>query len=300
MSTSAKPRVAIIGAGRLGSNLCAWLSAANYQVSGLASRNVDRMREIMWASQSSAALFKSPREAALQGDLVFITVPDAHISEVVKEIIPHADDHSKRTFVHCAGSKLARELADLKELGAAIGVFHPIQSFAPLPKEGRPEASPFTGISIGIEAQSEDKFEMLAQVASDLSAKPLRLGNDARSRARYHASAVLASNALVALMDSAVGLLVHDGHAEPEARAALLTLVQGTVNNLAKMPAPEALTGPVARGDAETLAAHLAALPPAAKALYRATMRAALATTKSAGRIDANIAERLLGALGNE
>ena len=116
-----------------------------------------------------------------------------------------------------------------------------------------------------------------------LGLRPFRVAAD--QRAEYHAAATIASNHLVALLGQAAR--VADAAGVPA--EALLPLVRAAIDNVDALGAGDALTGPVARGDADTVARHLDALPPDERATYRALAREAL---RLSGRDDAASATR--------
>jgi predicted short-subunit dehydrogenase-like oxidoreductase (DUF2520 family) len=149
--------------------------------------------------------------------------------------------------------------------GARVAGFHPLQTFAD-PELG---LANLPGSTIGIEADDEI-WPWLSSLAGQLHAKPLRLTAD--QRALYHVGSVLVSNCTVGLMAVSTALWSGLGIERTEALNALLPLLEGTVRNLKGLGLPRALTGPVARGNTGTVAAHLLALSEAPRALdvYRA------------------------------
>jgi len=185
--------------------------------------------------------------------VIFLTVPDDALSAVavrlaaLGEAIP-----TNAAFVHASGALELGVLAPLRRRHS-VGSFHPLRSF---PEPGTPEA--FRGIVIGVDASSESLRRVLNTLARDLGAKPKRV--DDAQRAVYHAAAVFASNYVVALLAEAVRLLEHSGWTEKEAVQGLLPLAEGAVANVRKRGPIPALTGPIRRGDAETVRRHLAAL----------------------------------------
>ena len=106
------------------------------------------------------------------------------------------------------------------------------------------------------------------------------------ARPRYHAAAVIASNYLVALLQLAVRQLAPLGLEEREAVRALLPLVRGTLDNVEAMGLPEALTGPISRGDAATIRLHLDRLSEEDRHLYCALGREALGVAVRGGLSD--------------
>ena len=128
------------------------------------------------------------------------------------------------------------------------------------------------------------------------------------SKVLYHASAVIASNYLVTLLNLASGLWSHLGISQDEGLKALLPLVRGTVENLEAVGLPNALTGPIARGDVGTVKRHLAALAdvaPEILSVYKELARHAIPIALEKGTIDSAAADGLHAALdvqtgGNE
>lgn len=184
--------------------------------------------------------------------VVFLTVPDSAVAEVAAGLAAGPEIPAGVAFVHASG---ALELGALAPLRArhAVGSFHPLRSF---PEPGPPES--FRGIVIAVDASVPSLLRTLNRLARDLGARP-RPVDDTR-RARYHAAAVFASNYVVALMRVAVSLLEETGWTEKEAVQGLATLAEGAVANVRKRGPAAALTGPIRRGDAKTVARHLAAL----------------------------------------
>jgi predicted short-subunit dehydrogenase-like oxidoreductase (DUF2520 family) len=155
-------------------------------------------------------------------------------------------------FSHLSG---ALELGALEPLGRHhhVGSLHPLQSFP----EPRP-ADAFQGIVVAVDATTASLRRRLNSLARDIGAKPRRV--DDRHRALYHAAAVFASNYLVALMAEAVGLLERAGWTEKEATAALVRLSEGVLLSVSRRGPTAALTGPIRRGDVDTVKRHLAVL----------------------------------------
>ncbi len=155
-------------------------------------------------------------------------------------------------FVHCSGALGLGVLSPL-HVQHAVGSFHPLQSF---PKPRAPEA--FRGSLVGIDASTPPLRRRLGRLARDLGAKPRSVAE--AERVIYHAAAVFASNYLVALAGLAVELLETIGWSEGDAVAGLVPLMQGALAEVARRGPTRALTGPIRRGDVETVTRHLEAL----------------------------------------
>jgi predicted short-subunit dehydrogenase-like oxidoreductase (DUF2520 family) len=129
---------------------------------------------------------------------------------------------------------------------------HPLQSFA-----AEQESNPFVGIKAAIEG--EDRAVQAArQAAGDLGAQPIQIRTDGKTL--YHASAVVASNYLVTLLRLSFDLMEEAGVSRSEIFGVLKPLLEGTLKNVEAVGIPQALTGPVARGDVATVRDHLEAL----------------------------------------
>jgi predicted short-subunit dehydrogenase-like oxidoreductase (DUF2520 family) len=223
--------------------------------------------------------------------LVLICVPDDALTAVAEELA--AVDHSwpETVVAHTSGLYTADALAPLADRGATAFSFHPLQTFAP---DTAPDA--FNGIGIGIDG-TDDAVAIGTRLARDLGARPAVLSP--KDKARYHCAAALASNGLVALMAVVQDVLpdAARGEAADDAASLMAPLVEQTWSNLKAAPPESVLTGPVARGDHDTVAAHLEALEEATPHLL--PLYAALSTEMTrlavrGGQLDADTAEALL------
>jgi len=183
---------------------------------------------------------------------VFLTVPDGAVASLAGQVAAGGDIPATVAFAHCSG---ALGLGTLGPLAARhdVGSFHPLQSF---PQPRPPEA--FRGSLVAIDARAPMLRRRLERLARDLGAKPR--GVEEADRVVYHAAAVFASNYLVALAGEAVELLRTIGWSEAEAVAGLIPLMRGALAEVERRGPTAALTGPIRRGDVETVTRHLEAL----------------------------------------
>lgn len=212
----------------------------------------------------------------LEEGIVFLAVPDRAVAEVAKRLARSANADAV-SYVHTSG---ALGLDVLSPLGDrhAVGSFHPLQTFpAPQPPDV------FLGITVAVDASTTGLERRLAQLARDIGARPRHVGD--AERVLYHAAAVIASNYLVAVVGEAVAVLQEAGWSPEEAHRALMPLVEGTVASLGRSGVAGALTGPIRRGDAETVTRHLEALSGKGtiEDLYRMLGLVALEIAKYAG-----------------
>jgi len=215
---------------------------------------------------------------------IVIAVPDQAIQAVARRLAD-LKPASRLRFVHLSGALGLDVLDDLAP--NPRGSFHPLQSF-PMPRE----PSAFRGITVAVDATTPALLRRLAALARKLGAKPKRI--DDSQRAVYHAAAVFASNFLDVTVAEAVRMLETLGWTEKESVDALLPLAEGAVANIRRKGPVAALTGPIRRGDADTVARHLAAVDN--PDLYRMLGLVALDIARQAG-LEPSAAERTARAL---
>jgi predicted short-subunit dehydrogenase-like oxidoreductase (DUF2520 family) len=185
--------------------------------------------------------------------IVFLAVPDGAVSTIASRLRERGRRVPETVaFVHLSGALGLDSLQPLRGRHA-VGSFHPLQSFP----EPRSPAS-MRGIVVAVDASTTGLQRRLATLARALGARPKRV--DDSQRALYHAAAVFASNYVDVLLGKAVEVLSAAGWSEREATSGLLPLTEGTLANVRKRGPAAALTGPVRRGDVDTVERHLAAL----------------------------------------
>ena len=253
------PSIGIIGAGRLGASLAVSLAAAGHRVGAVASRS-PRSAAALVAQIDGDARAREPADVAASCDLVFLTVPDGEIAALSRALPWRAG----QAVVHTSGALGLDVLTPAVRAGALAGCFHPLQSFPS--RTGEPDR--FRGVVCGVEGAAP-LGALLERITASLGAGVVRL--EGVDRARYHAAAVFASNHAVALAAAAQRAWVAAGLPAEQARPALAPLLLGAARNLHDRDLLDALTGPVARGDADTVERHLAVLAddPALRELYR-------------------------------
>ncbi len=278
---------AIVGAGKLGTALAVLLSRASYPFVGAVNRTLASAQSACDAAGAGTA--STDAADVLSGaELVFITTPDDAIGTVCAELAPHLPEGA--VVAHCSGALPSSVLAPAGAAGSHVGSLHPLQTLATV--EQAVELLP--GSYCCIEGDPE-AVDVLEGVARAIGARPLVIATE--SKALYHAAAVMACNYLVTLQDAAVRLGTAAGLDGVEFLRALMPLVRGTVHNLEKVGLPNALTGPIERGDVETVRRHLDAIDrhaPEALRLYKLLGRNTVDLAARKGTIDGNTAERLL------
>jgi predicted short-subunit dehydrogenase-like oxidoreductase (DUF2520 family) len=245
----AERRFVIIGAGMAGRSLAAALGGQGARVVAVASRRIESARE-------AAALAGCPFAttdavaAARRGDVVVLSVPDDAIAAVCEQVAAGGGFQRGAVVVHLSGALGSQALAAAQASGASALAFHPIQTFA------RADGRLFEGVTCVLEGDSEGAALGMA-LAEFLGARAVEIR--AEDKALYHAALCIACNYFVTLADAGAGLLAEAGLGEA-ALPALVPLLRNALENLARVGLPDALTGPISRGDLATVQAHLDAL----------------------------------------
>jgi predicted short-subunit dehydrogenase-like oxidoreductase (DUF2520 family) len=214
-------------------------------------------------------------DAIVQSELVLLAVPDDAVGPVATELASEGGVGPSHVVLHLSGLLDRSALAPLDSSQAGLGSFHPLQTIAD------PANAPdrFAGAYAGLEGDDR-ALAAGERLASALRMQTVRIA--AESKPAYHAGAVAAANYTVALAGLAERLARSAGIPAPAAAKIFLPLLRGAVANLDLGPAA-ALTGPVRRGDLRTISAHLAALGPDDRELYRWLGLAALRLAREAG-----------------
>ncbi len=282
-----RPAISIIGPGKVGGALAELAISAGYRVVAVAGR--DRARSEAAAARvgpDTRAL--SPVDAARAGELVFLSVTDASIENVARELGEAKALNHDSVLVHCSGALTSEVLAVAqRDRRVAVASFHPLQTF---PTVEQAVAS-LPGSHCFLEGDSR-ALEVLETFGSAIGTHCVRI--ETRAKLLYHAGAVIACNYLCTLMDAALVATEAAGIERHTAWLALQPLVQATLENIAKLGPEAALTGPIQRGDPKTVELHLRALSasaPELMTLYRALGSRTLDLAKrSGGQDDASLA----------
>lgn len=232
----------------------------------------------------------SRSEATAEAELVLIATPDNAIGSVAAELAREGAVARDQVVLHLSGLLDRTALLPLEESGAGCGSFHPLQTVA----EPATAAERLKGAYVGIEG--DDRALTAAErLANTLRMIPVRI--PASAKPAYHAGAAFVANYTVALVGVAERLARAAGVPEDIAARIYLPLLGGAVANLNSLGPAASLTGAVRRGDEQTIRAHLKALGPEEKNLYRTVGRAAVMLAREAG-LDEASAKRVEDALG--
>lgn len=310
--TPEKMPVALIGLGRVGGLVAEWLREVGYPLVGVSGRPGRPSRSVeAVAVQLGVPVFDSPEEVARHAAVVIIATPDDSIPDVAKRLAygMQSDDSRVRYVIHTSGALGSDALLPARQAGAAVASMHPLQTFSDptvvrllLPKT-----------YFGLEGDP-DALEWARSFIGRLGAKVITLSPE--SKTIYHAAACVASNYLIALLHSADSLMAQSGALPPDSGDGqpdktersdplqlLLPLVEATLLSAQRNGLAAALTGPVARGDVNTVVHHLESLrdrAPYALSVYRSLGSYATHVATEAGLLKQDQAEQLLRLLEKE
>jgi len=235
----------LIGAGHVGRALGRVFAASGvFSVQDVLTRSLP-------SAQAASAFIGAGRAvddvAALRPAGVWmLAVSDDRIASAAAALAQEKDVRGAVVF-HCSGAKTSAELAPLRAAGAHVASVHPVRSFA----DPAAVAAAFDGTFCGVEGD-EAALALLVPAFEAVGARIVRI--DAGAKTVYHAASVFASNYLVTVLDAALRAWQAAGIPEPVARELAGPLAGESLANVLRLGAARALSGPIARGDEDTVA----------------------------------------------
>jgi len=286
----ARLRVGVIGPGRAGTALARALARAGHQVTAAAAVSAaskQRARE-----NFPGVRLTEPAQVLADADLVLLTVPDDVLPGLVEGLAATGAPYAGRLVAHASGALGVRVLDPATGAGALPLALHPVMTFT-----GRADdVDKIKGVCFGVTAP-EPLRPVAEALVIEMGGEPVFIAEE--NRALYHAALAFAANHLVTLVTEAAGMLALAGADSPNAM--LGPLLGAALDNALRF-GDAGLTGPVARGDQATVAAHvavLAARDPAALPAYRALARLTADRALASGMLSPGDAARLLDILGD-
>jgi predicted short-subunit dehydrogenase-like oxidoreductase (DUF2520 family) len=280
--------VGIVGAGRAGTAMAVALATAGHRI--IAASAVSKASLSRIARSLPQARVARPEEVVAAADLVLLTVPDDVLPGLVRGLAETGVPMAGRLIAHASGRHGLAVLDPAVRAGALPLALHPVMTFT-----GRADdAAKMAGISFGVTAPEQLRPVAEALVV-EMGGEPVFIADD--KRGLYHAGLANAANHLVTLVAASADLLREAG--VPDPARMLGPLLSAALENALAL-GDLALTGPVARGDVETVAAHvevIAAAAPEALGAYLALARLTADRALAAGTLTSADAQRLLGVL---
>jgi len=263
-----KPRIAIVGAGNLASAMATALHAAGYVIDQIVSRGraacSQRARRLAGELGSYAV---TAARAQLHAEVVWFCVPDRAIAASA-ESLSEVTDWRGKAALHSSGALSSDELASLRQRGAAVASVHPLMTFV----RG---SQPLLGVPFAIEGDRR-AVRAARAIVTDLRGKPFSIRK--QDQEAYHAWGMFVSPLLTALLAVSERVAGSAGVRRSAAKERMLPILRQTLANYAGLGAPQSFSGPIVRGDVETVKKLLSALRavPEAREVYLALARAAL------------------------
>jgi len=263
-----RPGITIVGAGNLASALAVSLGHAGYKIEGVIARSrgasLRKAQKLAKETGTRASVFPAETQAAV----VWLCVPDAEVAHAALALA-QGSDWRRKVALHSSGALTSDELGELRRVGAAVASVHPLMTFV---RDSRPSLA---GVPFAIEGDTV-AVKAARRIVNDLGGRgyPIRKTD----KAAYHAWGTFASPLFTALLATTERVAAVAGVKPKEARRRMIPILLQTLANYAAFDAAGAFSGPIVRGDVDTVKRHLRVLGevPAARDVYLALAKAAL------------------------
>ena len=246
-----KAEIAIVGAGRLARALAPALRRSGYGITQIIGRSSPTSRR--QARQLAAlvgARTANIETVEVSADLVWLCVPDREIHRAAAALAAQGKGRSTLGF-HSSGALTSRELSPLRKLGISVASVHPLMTFV----SGAQPA--LVGVPFALEGDPE-AVRAAERIVADLGGDPFRLA--ASRKAAYHAWATMTSPLLLAFLVTLEEAGRAAGLTRIEGRRKSLPIVRQTLENYSQLGPGSSFSGPIIRGDVDTVARHLSVL----------------------------------------
>jgi predicted short-subunit dehydrogenase-like oxidoreductase (DUF2520 family) len=265
---ASKPTIAIVGAGNLGTALALALHEAGYPIESMITRDTARSlaRARRLARQVGARLVQGPGQ--VNASVLWLCVPDSEIALTAASLAATFQG-TGRIALHSSGALSSDELKPLRRIGTSVASVHPMMTFVP-----RSQPS-LRGVSFAIEGDRA-AVQVARRIVRDLGGEAYGIAKT--EKRAYHAWGTFASPLLTALLATAERVAALAGVGARTARQRMIPILLQTVRNYGKLGPRRGFSGPIVRGDVETVRKHLEVLRSTAVSgqIYVALARAAL------------------------
>jgi len=266
---AAKPSITIVGAGNLGTALATALLRAGYSIDAVVARDGrDSLRRAKALALKVGATPAAANRAQINSEVVCFCVPDGQISVAARSLAAKGV-WKGRVALHSSGALTSDELSVLRQRGAVVASVHPLMTFV---RGSRPSLA---GVPFAIEGDAP-ALRIARRIVKDLRGQSFSIKK--RHKVAYHAWGTFASPLLTALLATTERVAATGGVTRIAAKQRMLPILAQTIANYAALGAAGALSGPILRGDAETVKKHLRVLQrtPLAREVYIALANASL------------------------
>lgn len=243
-----KRRLDIVGAGKVGKTLARlWNQNGFFDIGSVANRSVG-------SSEEAIDFIGAGKTSQIQKiDVLMISAADGAIAECCAHLAESAMIESGAVVFHCSGSISSDILAPLKAKGATIASIHPVKSFADLAVAIKTFSGTFCGLEGDLAA-----VRILTEAVGAIGGKAFAI--DSSAKTIYHAGSVFSSNYLVSTLAAGIDCLVKAGIGRETAVEVLKPIATEALENLFRLGPVQALTGPIARGEAKVIEGQALAL----------------------------------------
>ncbi len=272
-----KPDITLVGAGRLAMALAPALHMAGYKISEIVSRNAAASRRTAASLARNVGAHAVTRtEARLDAPIVWFCVADADIAGAAREFAPVTEWRGKIVF-HASGAITSDALEPLRRAGAAVASLHPMMTFV------RRSSPSLAGVGFAVEGD-RSAIRVARSLVRDVKGRIFTISK--RAKPLYHAWGAFTSPLLIMELALAEQVARTAGLSPAQARKTMEPIVRRTVDNYFAHGAAAAFSGPLVRGDVETVRRHVRELArvPGAREVYVALARSALRTLPVAKR----------------
>jgi predicted short-subunit dehydrogenase-like oxidoreductase (DUF2520 family) len=264
-----KPHIAIVGAGKLAASLAGSLKNAGFVIEAVITRSNPRSLTRANVLARKIGTRARSRLSGLNAGVIWFSVPDGEIASAARDACDQLDWKGK-VALHSSGALASDELAVLRKKGAAVASAHPLMTFV------KGSSPLLAGVPFAIEGDPA-AVRCARRVVRELGGQAFLI--DKRDKAAYHAWGTFVSPLLTTLLSTAERVASIAGVKSASARQRMLPILRQTIENYATFGSAEGLSGPILRGDVETIRRHLKVLRrhPIAREVYLALARAGLA-----------------------
>lgn len=250
-------KVGFIGAGKVGFTLGKYFSDKGISLSGYYSKSLSSAVE--GAKFTSSSYFEDIEKFINETDIIFITVPDDKIKEVYNMLSNF--NITDKIICHTSGSLSSQILCDNANSGSYSYSIHPIYAFSDKYTSYKNLSSAYFSI------EGSDKYlDYMKNLIEGLGNKVISI--DTQEKALYHASCVVGANLVLSLLQIATSYMMRFNLSEEDALSALWPLITNNLNNIKANGFVPSITGPIERGDINTVKKHLDNIPAEHRDLY--------------------------------
>ncbi|MCD5414988.1 MAG: DUF2520 domain-containing protein [Clostridiales bacterium] len=241
-------KIGFIGAGKVGKSFGKYLLNHGFTIGGYFSKTYASAETAANITDSNS--YKDVYELTKKVDVTFITTNDDSIESVCKEIADNDGFKENSIVIHMSGAHNSSILESARKQKCNVFSLHPLQAFATVDKA----VLDLKNTVFSIEGD-KDRIIEITKILNICGNKYFVV--DSRDKTLYHIAACIVANYTVALMDLGLDVFNIIGINREEGFMALLPLINGSLENIRKYGTASALTGPIARGDIDTITKHI-------------------------------------------